>query len=120
MSMGATSTKPLRVVIDCRLRSGVSGGIESVILGLAGGLSRLTDGDEHYVLLAYPDSHDWIAPLATGSCSMHLATGVAPQTAAQSPEIALPVSDGTVEDTLAADVMHFTVQRAFRTRVPSI
>ena len=121
MSAGATtSTKPLRVVIDCRLRSGVSGGIESVILGLAGGLSRLTDGDEQYVLLAYPNSHDWVTPLATGPCSMHLATGVALQTTAQSPEIALPVSDGTVEETLAADVMHFTVQRAFLTRVPSI
>jgi glycosyltransferase involved in cell wall biosynthesis len=120
MSMGATSTKPLRVVIDCRLRSGVSGGIESVILGLAGGLSRLTDGDEEYILLAYPNSHDWIAPLATGLCTMHLATGVAPQTPAPRTEIALPVSDGTIEQTLAADVVHFTVQRAFLTRVPSI
>ena len=115
-----TKTKPLRVVIDCRLRSGVAGGIESVILGLAGGLSRLSDGDEQYVLLAYPDSHDWIAPLATDPCTMHLGTGVAAQPKAVAGEISLPVSDGTIEDALAADVVHFTVQRAFLTRVPSI
>ena len=115
-----TKTKPLRVVIDCRLRSGVAGGIESVILGLAGGLSRLSDGDEQYVLLAYPNSHEWIAPLATGPCTMHLGTGVAAQTAAAPGDISLPTSDGTIEDTLAADVMHFTVQRAFLTRVPSV
>jgi len=60
-AMTPTTTKPLRVVIDCRLRSGVAGGIESVILGLAGGLSRLRDGDEEYILLAYPNAHEWVA-----------------------------------------------------------
>ncbi len=118
--MTRASTKPLHVVIDCRLRSGVAGGIESVIRGLAGGLSRLRDGDERYTLLAYPNSHEWVAPLATGPCTMHLATGIAPQAPAPEGEIVLPQSDGTIETTLAADVMHFTVQRAFLTHVPSI
>jgi glycosyltransferase involved in cell wall biosynthesis len=112
--------KPLHVVIDCRLRSGVAGGIESVILGVAGGLSRLRDGDERYTLLAYPNSHDWIGPLATGPCAMHVATGVVPQSPAPTETIVLPQSDGTIEETLAADVMHVTVQRAFLTRLPSI
>ncbi|MDQ3440811.1 MAG: glycosyltransferase family 4 protein [Planctomycetota bacterium] len=120
MSAAAKMTKPLRVVIDCRLRSGVAGGIESVILGLAGGLSRLRDGDEQYVLLAYPNSYEWIAPLAIGPCTMHLATGVVPQSAALPGDIVLPTSDGTIEETHSADVVHFTVQRAFLTRVPSI
>ena len=115
-----TGTKPLRVVIDCRLRSGVSGGIESVILGLAGGLSRLTDGDEQYVLLAYPNSHEWIRPLASGLCTMHLATAVQPQLPADGGDVQLARSDGTIENTLRADVMHFTVQRAFLTGTPSI
>ena len=115
-----TSTKPLRVVIDCRLRSGVSGGIEAVILGLAGGLSRLTDGDEEYVLLAYPDSHQWIQPLARGPCIMHLATAVQPLALVNAGDVQLPRSDGTIENTLSADVVHFTVQRAFLTTTPSI
>jgi len=116
----SSATKPLQVVIDCRLRSGVAGGIESVILGLAGGLSRLRDGEERYTLLAYPNSHNWIAPLAIGPCTMHLATGVQPLAPTAAGEIVLPQSDGTIDHTLAADVMHFTVQRAFLTRVPSI
>lgn len=111
---------PLTVCIDARLRSGFSGGIESVILGLAGGLSRLTDGDERYVLLAYPDSHEWVASLATGPCELHLGTGVVPAHPAANGEVILPRSDGTIENTLRADVMHFTVQRAFLTNVPSI
>src|SRR5829696_5797173 len=103
----STTAKPLHVAVDCRLRSGVAGGIESVILGLAGGLSRLRDGDEQYTLLAYPNSHEWIAPLATGPCRLHLATGVLPQAPAMSGEIVLPHSDGTIENVLRADVMHF-------------
>jgi glycosyltransferase involved in cell wall biosynthesis len=115
-----TAARPLRVVIDCRLRSGVAGGIESVILGLAGGLSRLRDGDEQYVLLAYPNSYEWIQPLATGPCTMHLATGVMPLPPVTNGEIVLPRTDGTIENTLRADVMHFTVQHAFLTSTPSI
>lgn len=111
---------PLRVVIDCRLRSGVSGGIESVILGLAGGLSRLRDGDEQYVLLAYPEAHEWIAPLATGPCTLHLGTGVLPLPQTAPRETLLPTSDGTIENVLRAGVVHFTVQRAFVTSVPSV
>src|SRR5688572_32408884 len=74
----ANSPRPLRVGIDARLFSGKSGGIEQVAIGLVDALSKLTDGDEEYVVLAYPLSYEWIEPYVRGSCRLVKATGVHP------------------------------------------
>lgn len=112
--------RPLTIVIDARLRSGVAGGIEQVIIGLVSGLSRFAEDRERYILLAYPGSTDWLAPYVGGPCRLHMATGVHPQPPQVPPNpLCLAHSDGTIES-LGAQVVHFPIQRAFITRVPSI
>jgi len=132
---------PLHVVIDARLFGGQSGGIEQVVIGLASSLSSLEDGDERYTFLAYPKSHDWIQPYISGRATMLLTTAVVPpprwkralrenlpgytriaettSLLAGKRTISIPQSDGTIER-LGADVIHFPIQRAFLTNVPSI
>lgn len=131
-----------RVVIDTRVVSGLSGGIESVIIGLVGGLSRLDDGPEHFVALAYEGHDDWIRPHLGGTVRL---VHVKPPDAIGSPSLGRriktslprvakvwsnrpdalirsskpPRSDGTIER-LNADVMHFTSQSGFMTSVPSL
>jgi hypothetical protein len=64
-------TPELRVAVDARLRSGVAGGVESVVRGLASGLSRLDeDAPERYLFLAYDDSREWLEPTIGGPCSI--------------------------------------------------
>jgi glycosyltransferase involved in cell wall biosynthesis len=58
----------VRVCIDARLVSGLSGGVESVVIGLAGGLSALTDGSEEYVFLTYRGLDEWLQPYVSGPC----------------------------------------------------
>jgi glycosyltransferase involved in cell wall biosynthesis len=131
---------PLKIAIDARLFSGKSGGIEQVAIGLVDALSRLPDGDEEYLILAYPLSHDWIQPYATGPCRLLKTTAVHPPppwkrqlkkfprivSAGQRARgllarrsVTLSHSDGTIERA-GVDVMHFIMQRAFFTKVPSI
>ncbi len=134
------AARPLRVGIDGRLFGGKSGGIEQVVIGLADALSRLEDGNEEFVVLAYPRSHDWLAPYVRGRCRMLLTTAVEappewktflkghPRLAAMGEHmggwlarksVTLSESDGTIEKE-GIDVMHFLIQRAFFTTVPSI
>src|SRR4051794_2709795 len=134
------STPPLRVGIDARLFSGKSGGIEQVAIGLVDALSNLGDGDEEYVVLAYPLSYEWIEPYVKGPCRLVKATGVRPPPAWKRGlkrfpsvvaagqrasgwmarrSVTLSYSDGTIERE-GVDVMHFIMQRAFLTKVPSI
>src|SRR4051812_33670582 len=136
----SSTSRPLRVGIDARLFSGKSGGIEQVAIGLVDALSDLGDGDEEYVVLAYPLSYEWIEPYVTGPCRLVKATGVHPPPGwkrwlKKSPRVVaagqrargwvarrsvtLSHSDGTIERE-GVDVMHFIMQRAFFTRVPSI
>jgi glycosyltransferase involved in cell wall biosynthesis len=61
---------PLKVAVDARLVSGERGGVEQVIIGLAAGLSRLSDGDERYFFLVDPGQSDWIEPFVSGPCSL--------------------------------------------------
>jgi glycosyltransferase involved in cell wall biosynthesis len=110
-------------------------------MGLAHGLSGLTDGDEEYRLLTYEDSDDWIRPYACGPVgilwagpSRHVPTGwrnvagrlpgLRPAWHRLSPllgsrSVTIPDSDGTIEGA-GVDLMHFTQQYAFRVAVPSI
>jgi glycosyltransferase involved in cell wall biosynthesis len=133
--------RAFRVVIDARVISGLSGGIESVIIGLVGGLSRLDDGPEDFVVLAYEGHDDWIRPHLGGMVRLvhvlqardrsegsrrRLKTLLPPLARLWSnrPEALIrsstpPPSDGTIER-LNADVMHFTSQAGFKTSVPSL
>jgi glycosyltransferase involved in cell wall biosynthesis len=128
--------KPLQVCIDARMVTGVAGGVEQVVVGLAAGLSAL-EGDEQYSYLVLPGAHEWIGPyvgngrlLVTGSARgavksalrsvgparwawHHLTPALGSRT------VRVPRSDGTIERA-GIEVMHFTFQPGFLTDVPSI
>jgi glycosyltransferase involved in cell wall biosynthesis len=111
----------VRVCVDARLKSGMSGGVESVVIGMASGLSQL-DGDEEYLFLAYHDSVAWLRPYLSGRCSLLTLPAVSEEQrklrgaqAAAGPRR----SDGAIERA-GVDVMHFTLQWGFLTDVPSL
>src|ERR1035437_821062 len=136
----------MKICLDARLVSGEWGGVESVVLGLASGLSRLDDSNDTYHFLTYRGQADWLMPYLEGPC---LPLWMEPPVPAQPrlgrlravaketfPPLAAawrhrlmaqlpwfppgpPPSDGIVERS-GADLMHFTMQTGFRTHLPSI
>lgn len=130
----------MRICLDARLVSGTTGGVEQVIIGLATGFSSLTDGDEEYLFLVYEGADDWIKPYLQGPCRA-LSAGPAPDSLqvklvrrypllralwhhVLSPmlgrrSVHIPRSDSTIERAGVA-LMHFTIQTAFLTGVPSV
>lgn len=56
----------LRIVIDARVLSGESGGIEGVVIGLARGLSGLADGREEYLFVTWRGLDAWLADHVSG------------------------------------------------------
>jgi glycosyltransferase involved in cell wall biosynthesis len=123
---------PLRVCIDARLGAGQFGGVEQVVIGLAAALSRLHDGDEEYLFLAHPEHDDWIRGYLGGPCrllhtrrsylnrrSRAIARALIERVPGIGTRFAVRPSDGTVEQA-GIDVMHFPIQDAFTTEVPSI
>lgn len=129
-----------RICIDARLEPGFSGGIEQVVIGLARGLSSLSDGDEEYYFLTYPGTDEWLAPYISDSCHLlhnkrswqhtcrrtvasrfPLAKKVLERVGSLAVEraISIPKSNGTIEHA-GIDLMHFTFQAAFLTDIPSI
>jgi glycosyltransferase involved in cell wall biosynthesis len=106
----------LRVVVDVRIPSGVSGGVEQAITGLAAALSRLDDGDEEYLFLLHRGESEWILPHLGGRCRPLYARQ---RWFFQPRPPYLRESDGVIE-AAGAGVMHFTWQWGFRTRVPSL
>lgn len=56
--------------IDARLEPGRHGGVEPWVIGMASGLSTLTDGPERYLFLVYPGASDWLAPYLSGPASL--------------------------------------------------
>lgn len=142
--MNSLDQVPLRICLDARLISGTSGGTEQATIGLAYGLSQLTDGDEEYYFLSYKGRDQWIRPYLRGGCRT-LRAEIQPRTRLlwflqkRAPRL-IPIlraaarqtqptdsasranlrpSDGTIERALV-DVMHFTTQSGFLTRVPTI
>ena len=134
------------VGIDARLRSGQPGGVEQFIVGLAYGLSRLTDGQERFVFHCLPGESTWLRPYVSGpgeivSASLvrrgrQLLTGSLPRRAAERfPSLRslrrrlhslglgsgsrLSESDGTLE-AAGARMIHFPTQAGYATRLPSI
>jgi glycosyltransferase involved in cell wall biosynthesis len=139
--------RPLRIGIDARL-SGGHGGVEQVVIGVAGALSKLDDGEEEYLFLVNPGDDEWLRPHLGGPCRIlepghppprrgfakriswqleaRLPRRVAdrwwpPPTAGYTPEEIhdLGISDGTIESA-GVDVMHFLLTLGFLTRVPTI
>jgi glycosyltransferase involved in cell wall biosynthesis len=131
--------RPLNICLDARLSDGMQGGIQQTIIGLAYGLSKLTDGDECYHFMVYPQSSSWLRPYIKGPCS--LLPVVLPRGRKFNAFIErlpyrevwcealrrllakrlkrLPVSTGEIESA-GMDLMHFTFQSAFLTQLPSI
>lgn len=123
---------PLRVCIDARLPAGRFGGVEQVLIGIAAGLSKLDDGDEEFLFLTHPGEEDWIRPYLSGPCRLlptrrgrlerrarEIARGLAERAPRVGPRFAVRTSDGTAERA-DADLVHFPVQDAFITELPSI
>ena len=133
--------RPLRVAIDARRTGeGFAGGTEQVVIGLAHGLSTLTDSPDEYLFLTAPPDDEWISPYLSGGCRVVPSVARARKTAwrarlkaipavralwgrvssALGPRIVrVPQSDGTIERA-GADVIHFPRQGAFLTAVPSV
>jgi glycosyltransferase involved in cell wall biosynthesis len=122
----------LRVCIDARLDAGRFGGVEQVVIGLAAALSRLEDGDEEYLFLTHPEGDEWIRPYLGGPCrllhsrrsyanrrSRAIARGVMERIPGVGIRFAVRPSDGTIE-AAEVDVVHFPIQDAFTTEIPSI
>jgi glycosyltransferase involved in cell wall biosynthesis len=123
---------PLRVCIDARLGSGKFGGVEQVLIGIAAGLSALGDGDEEFLFLTHEGEDDWIRPYLSGPCrplptrrgrlqrsARAIGRGLAERTPRIGTRFSLRVSDGTAEHA-GADLIHFPIQDAFLTELPSI
>ncbi len=134
----------LRVAIDARLQSGLEGGVEQYLIGLAHGLGTLTDGDEEYLFLVYPGQDGWLRPyLGPNSALVEATPPESPGTLSRlqswagatmpwvrsawrwldahqtARPIKLPVSDGTAERA-GAQLVHFATQRGFLTDLPTI
>jgi glycosyltransferase involved in cell wall biosynthesis len=134
------SPSAVRVCLDARLVSGQFGGVEQVIIGLADGLSRLTDSPDEYLFLVDWDHKNWLKPYVGGPCRLLIADrsitggrggflgkqqrrvawylGRRPASPTPgSPDI--PPGDRAVQRA-RVDLMHFTMQVGSRTSIPSI
>jgi glycosyltransferase involved in cell wall biosynthesis len=132
--------RPLRVCIDARMETGVLGGVEQVVIGLADSFARLTASDEEYLFLVSPGLGEWLEPYMRGPCRTltagsppagwvrryrlrHAASRLVPAIGGVPTPPAAPrdlmTSDGTIEQA-GVDVIHFPCQMAFLTQVPSI
>jgi glycosyltransferase involved in cell wall biosynthesis len=130
----------LRICIDARMETGVLGGVEQVVIGLAHAFAGLDDGSEQYLFMTTPGKDAWLRPYMGGPCrimhvgepppwalrryklrdllSRRLRVVDRPLLPPPGPEHVM-VSDGTVEQA-GVDVVHFPCQMAFLTRIPSI
>lgn len=123
---------PLRVCIDARFGSGVFGGVEQVVIGIASGLSALGDGNEEYLFLTHPEHEEWLLPYLGGPCRvLHPRLGYGRRRARAlrkaaiervpmvGPRYSVRRSDGTIE-AAGIEVIHFPFQDAFTTEIPSL
>jgi glycosyltransferase involved in cell wall biosynthesis len=125
--------RPLRVCIDARLGSGLSGGVEQAVIGLAAGLSRLEDGSEDYLFLTHPGHDGWLRPyirkpsrLLPSRMEYAGEAGIVPELRRRARLLPfvrgsrdIPASDGTLEGS-GSRLVHFAHQEAFLTEIPSI
>ena len=140
------SNGPLRVCIDARLSGGGSvGGVEQFVIGLARGLSQLSDDSTEYSFLTYAGHDGWLRPYVGGACRIVHGFGATrrpgwsralrntpllraaayklfnPLRRRMQKQVMLPppISDGLVENE-GFDLVHFPTQSAFITDLPSI
>jgi glycosyltransferase involved in cell wall biosynthesis len=134
-----TASGHLSVCIDARATP-EAGGVLQALIGLAGGLSRLSDGDEDYAFLVYADEQDWLRPYVPSARSLVpmpkpspssgrkllralvrrsgvLGRLVATRAGRLSPTV--PRVDGAVEGT-RAEVVHLAMPFGFRTELPTV
>lgn len=71
MSRSEGAGDPLTICVEARLVPGAWGGVEQVVVGLASGLSSLTDGAETYRFVVTDDC-EWLRPYVSGPASMHI------------------------------------------------
>ena len=127
----------LRVVIDARLSSGRSGGIEQIVIGLASGLAEVAEAGDEYVFVVSDDS--WLRPYLRGPMRIvHIPPGRGVKVrdmARRVPgltrvwrawrsrrvpgNVALPASPGIAES-IGADVVHFPTSIGYDTSIPFI
>lgn len=129
-----------KIAINARLADPSKlGGVGTLILGMARGLSQLSDGEETYHFLVPRGRGDWLAPYLAGPCRLLEGPPLPPPPARRRwrrvPGLAyvwhhwlpewglradrLPRSDGTIE-AAGIDLIHFLGQSAFLTDVPSV
>jgi glycosyltransferase involved in cell wall biosynthesis len=102
------------------------------VIGVASGLSALTDGDEEYLFLTQPEDEQWLRPYLGGPCRMlhprhgyarrrvgAIRKGLIERIPRLGPRWSVRASDGTIERA-GVDVVHFPSQDAFTTEVPSV
>jgi glycosyltransferase involved in cell wall biosynthesis len=130
-------TQPIRIAIDARLRSGEGGGIETVLVGIADGLSRVSLEGFEITLVGYAGHTDWIRNHLVRA--LRLETVEAPWR----PQVALRSALGPLAqpvrrirnavkrvnthiphdramDALGADIVHFAHQEAGYVSMPFI
>lgn len=128
----------MRVVVDARLPEGDFGGVQQTILGLASGLAQLDGADDEYRFLVRED-HGWLRPALNGRCTALVARQVAARGgeaverlrrrsavaglvvghAIEGRGRVLPPEDPAVRGA-DPDLVHFMLQRGFRTRRPNV
>ncbi len=128
----------MRVVINAQISSGLHGGVEQVLIGLASGLSEVAQPGEEYLFLTESGADSWLRPYVRGACRivsrraeprhrirrlLKRVPGVAQMYRAFSSNSGtaapVPASAGIAER-LQAHVVHFPYQVAFGTSLPSI
>lgn len=130
----------MNVGVVARFKTGISGGVEQVVIGLAHGLSSLKPEGDLFQFVTTGGEDDWLHPYVSGPCSIFAAPSPAPRRFRGGIKRALPHSrrlaealprlpgvriprpsdsDGTLEN-LGVDVVHFSTQDAVLTEIPSI
>jgi glycosyltransferase involved in cell wall biosynthesis len=117
----------LRIAIDARLTPTAPGGVLQVVIGMAHGLSQLTDGDEKYSFLVEAAYDGWLDAYVGDNCRIVRADGAAQVTKSLRnlsvrlglAKLAVPKSDGMIERH-GFDGIHFLLPMGFRTCLPSV
>ena len=132
MTGTSTRRRKFTVVLEARIEAGVQGGVQQVIVGLAGGLARVGDPRLRYVYVTGPDS-SWLQPHVGDTAEIVHLDGRRPPSLpsrlARAGATVLPLwaqrrAAGVPEDplpaNLAADAIHFMTQNGWQSSVPFI
>ena len=132
-------TKKLKICIDARIADGEQGGLQQVVIGLASRFSNFNSCEEEYSFLSYREENNWLKPFIGGPCKLLYTGKKIKQKINKIPKfllltkknikkfreatglnkVRIKISDGTIEKS-NIDIMHFTKQDAFLTKIPSI